>query len=132
MAQELACHPLLKEAERVMLGLPPLPPALDAPAAATATAAAPVAPVVPAAPAAPAAFIAAPAVVAAAPARGGKRKGRGSGVAPRSRKPPAAEVEAATRAFQNGGSSAESDNDEGYGDLLQKCAEIQKRRPAQK
>jgi hypothetical protein len=90
----------------------------------------PVAPVAPAA--APAVVAAAPAVVAAAPARGGKCKGRGSGAAPRARKPPAAEVEAATRALQNEGSSAESDNDEGCGDLLQKRAEVKKRRAAQK
>jgi hypothetical protein len=35
------------------------------------------------------------------------------------------------RAFQNEGSSAESDNDEGYGDWLQKRAEMKKRRAAQ-
>jgi hypothetical protein len=75
---------------------------------------------------------AARAVVAAAPARSGNCKGRGCGAAPRARKPPATEVEAATRAFQNGGSSAKSDNDEGYDDLLQKFAKIQKRRLAQK
>jgi hypothetical protein len=134
MAQVLVCHPLLKEAERVMLGLPPLPPT---PAAAAAPAAAEPAVyathVATAAPAAaPAVVAAASAVVAAAPARGGKRKGRGSGAAPRARKPPAAEVEAATRAFQNEGSSAESDSDEGYGDMLQKRAEMKKRRAAQK
>jgi hypothetical protein len=54
---------------------------------------------------------AAPAAVPAAHARGGKRKGRGSGAAPRARKPSADKVEAATRAFNNEGSSAEFNND---------------------
>jgi hypothetical protein len=104
VAQVLFCHPLLKEAGRLMLGLPPLPPA---PAAATApaTSASAVygAPAAPAAPAVtPAVVAAAPAVVAAAPARGGKRKGRGSGAASRARKPSAAEVEATMRAFRKG------------------------------
>jgi hypothetical protein len=71
------------------------------------------------------------AVVAADPARGGMRKGCGSGAALRARKPHSAEVEAATRAFENEGPSAESDNDEGYGELLQKREEMKKRRAAQ-
>jgi hypothetical protein len=41
-------------------------------------------------------------------------------------------LEAATRAFKNKGSSAESDNDEGYDDLLQNGTEMKKRRAAQK
>jgi hypothetical protein len=45
---------------------------------------------------------------------------------------PGPEVEAATRAFQNKGPSAESDSDEGYGDLLRKHAEMEIRRSAQK
>jgi hypothetical protein len=132
---------MLKEAGRIMLGLPPLPPAPAAPTAAAATAAAPAvlsaAPaVVAAAPAVAAAasavFAAAPAVIAAAPARGGKRKGRGSGAAPRARKPPAAEVETATRAFQNESPDVESGGSQGYGDLPLKRAEMKKRRAAQK
>jgi hypothetical protein len=77
---------------------------------------------------APTVVAAAPAVVAAAPGRGGKRKGCGSGAMSRARKPPAAEVEAATHAFQIEGSSAE----EGYDDLPRKRAERKKRRAAQK
>jgi hypothetical protein len=89
VAQVLIRNPLLKEAERVVLGLPPLPPAAAAPA--TAAHGVNAAPVAPAAPfAAPAVVAVAPADVAAAPARGGKRKDRGSGAAPRARKPPAA------------------------------------------
>jgi hypothetical protein len=53
-------------------------------------------------------------------------------VAPRARKPTAAEVEAATRVFQNEGPSAESENDEGYDDFLQKRAEMKKRHAVQK
>jgi uncharacterized protein YfaP (DUF2135 family) len=80
---------------------------------------------------APTVVAAASAVIATAPGRGWKRKGRGSGATSRARKPPAAEVKAATHAFQIEGSSAESDNDEGYGDLLRKRTEMKKRRAAQ-
>jgi hypothetical protein len=38
------------------------------------------------------------------------------------------EAEAALRAFQESVSSADSDNDEGYGDLIKKRAETAKRR----
>jgi len=44
----------------------------------------------------------------------------------------ATEVKAATRAFQNEGSSAKSDDDEGYGNYLQKRAKMKKRRAVQK
>jgi len=97
VAQELVCHPLLKGAERVLLGLPPLP----APAAA---AAAPAAAPAAARAAAPAAAPAA--ATAAAPTTGGtvtggtggrgggKGKGRRSGpAAPRPRPPTAAEAQ---------------------------------------
>jgi hypothetical protein len=117
-----------------MLGLPPLPLAPAAPTAAAATATVPAAlSAAPAVVAATPAFVAAaPAVIAAAPARGGKRKGRGSRAAPRARKPSAAEVEAATCAFQNEGPDAESDDSQGYGDSLQKRAEMKKCRAVQK
>jgi hypothetical protein len=54
-------------------------------------------------------------VIAAAPAGRGKRKAR--------RAPN--EAEAALRAFQVSVSSAESNDDEGYGDLIKKRAEAQ-------
>jgi hypothetical protein len=132
---------MLKEVARVMLAPPPLSPASAAPTAAAAATAALAAlsaasAVVAAAPvvvaAAPAVVAAAPAVIAAAPIRGLKRNGFDSGATPRARKPSAAKVEAATRAFQNEGSDVESDDCQGYGDLLQKRAEMKKRRAAQK
>ena len=67
---------------------------------------------------APAAPAASPAVVAAAPAGRGRRK---AWTAPN-------QAEAALHAFQEPVSSAESDDDEGYGDLVKKRAEAAKRR----
>jgi hypothetical protein len=101
---------MLKEAERVMLGLPPRPPAPAALTAAAATAAPAVLSaahaIVAAAPAvvvaALAVVAAALAVIASASSRGGKLKSRYSGATPRARKPPAAESEGVTRVPERG------------------------------
>jgi hypothetical protein len=124
LGQVLAVHPLLKDAERVLLGLPPLPvSAVDAAAAAAA---------VKTAAAAAAAAAAAP-VAAAAPAGGPRRaagggkgrkgKGRGPAAMPRARKLTAAaaktaKAEAARIALMKEVSSEEdSSDDEGYSAL---------------
>jgi hypothetical protein len=118
-------------APRAPVAAPAAP--VTAPAASVAASAAPAAPVAtPAAPAAPAAESAAPAapapapatssaspvVVAAAPVGREKRKAR---TAPK-------ETEAALRTYQESVSIVESDDDEGYGDLIKKRAEAAKRR----
>ena len=123
LGQVLVVHPLLKDAERVLLGLPPLPvSAVDAAAAAATTAAAATA-----APAAAPVAAAAPAGGPCGAAGGGKgRKGKGRGPAamPQARKPTAAaakaaKAEAARIALMKGVSSEEEDSsdDEGYSAL---------------
>lgn len=124
LGKVLAVHPLLKDAERVLLGLPPLPvSAVDAAAAAAAATTAV---------AAAAAAAAAP-VAAAAPAgrprraagggKGRKGNGRGPAVMPRARKLTAAaaktaKAEAARIALMKEVSSEEdSSDDEGYSAL---------------
>jgi hypothetical protein len=84
-----------------------------------------VSPVTPAAPAAASAVVAAPPCCRCC--RSCSRR-NAQGLWQRSGAPG---PEAATRAFENEGPSAESDNDEGYGELLQKREEMKKRRAAQ-